>query len=90
MPIDDVYELKCQPTTDNISQNKNVLVPYKTNSNVYKDLTFDTLMDSLIFQIVLAVFLMFIFYNFGKKILIYIKTQTQTASLLRETRKILK
>lgn len=79
---EDVYELQCQPTTDSVTEKKKVLVPYKTSSEVYKDLTLDTLFDSLIFQIVFAIFLMFVFYNFGKAVLKYIRTQSSSQSSL--------
>lgn len=77
---EDVYELKCQPTDDNVKNN--VLVPYKTSSSVYKDLTFDSLMNNYVFQIVLAIFLMYIFFNIGKYVLKYIRSTSLSKNII--------
>jgi hypothetical protein len=76
---EDVYELKCQPTNDNVK--KQVLVPYKTGNGTYSDLTFEKLMDNYLFQIVLAVFVLYILYNMGRYVINYIKPRNVTLPL---------
>lgn len=76
---EDVYELKCQPTNDNVK--KEVLVPYKTGNGTYSDLTIERLMDNYLFQIVLAIFLLYILYNMGRYVISSIKSRTITTPL---------